>query len=190
MTVKEKGFTILEVTIAGAISSIITLGVFGILLASNRNLDIAHAKMSLGEGPREALFKMAQEIRQTAHHKIIDFGDGSNLSGDTINFRIPIPDPDASTLLDVSYGPDWAANIRYSLDRDTHQIIRTSTDLSTGAVKQTVLANNITSLAFSRASATSPIVTIQVSAQQIFPNGRRVPATPVQITTEAEARNP
>lgn len=184
------GFTIIEVTIAVAVSAVILFGAFAILLVSNRQLDLIHSKMSLQEGPREALFKMAQEIRQTAYHKIIDFGPGSSLTGSTINFRVPIPAPDASTLVDGSYSPLWAANINYALDPNTNQIIRTSTDLGTGVTRQTVLANNVTALTFSRPSTTSALITIRIDAQQVLSNGRRIPDQPIQLTTQAEARNP
>lgn len=184
----QKGFTLVEVMISVAISTIIIIGVFTILQVSNKQLEVIHAKMSLQEGPREALFKMAQEIRQTSHNEIIDFGNGNALSGNTINFRVPVPDPDESTLVDGGYQPLWAADINYSLDSDTHQIIRTSQEA--GVTKQAILANNVTALAFSRPSVNSGLVTIQISAQLILPDGRLIPDEPILLTTQAEARNP
>ena len=68
----QKGFTLVEVMIVTAISTVILFGVFGILKVSNEQLGTIHAKMSLEENSREALFKMAQEIRQTSNNKITD----------------------------------------------------------------------------------------------------------------------
>lgn len=180
----QKGFTLVEVTIAAALSTILLGGVFGILLVSNKQLQVIDAKMSLEEGPREALFKMAQEIRQTSSNQFIGFGT----SGSSIQFRVPVPAPDASTLVNNTYDPLWAAYITYSLDTNAHQILRTSVEA--GVTKQAILANNVTSLSFSRSGATSPLVTIQIGAQQTLSDGRTVPESPLQMSTQAEARNP
>ncbi len=179
-----RGFTIVEVTIAAALSTILIAGVFAILLVSNKQLQIINAKMSIEEEPREALFKMAQELRQTSSGQFIGFGT----SGTSIQFRVPVPKPDASTLVNNTYDPLWAAYITYSLNTNTHQILRTSVE--DGVTKQAILANNVTSLSFSRANSTSSLVTIQIHAQQTFSDGRKVPAQPILLTTEAETRNP
>ncbi|MFH1799693.1 MAG: prepilin-type N-terminal cleavage/methylation domain-containing protein [Candidatus Omnitrophota bacterium] len=189
MQKSQKGFTLIEVVIVTAISTIIIAGVFGILKASNEQLQTIHAKMSLQESLREALFKMAQEIRQTAHHKILNFGAGNSLSGNTINFSVPVPAPDESTLVDQNYLPLWASDINYSLNENTHQIIRTSTDTTTLATKEAVLANEITALAFSRSSILSGLITITASAQRELANGKLIPEQPIQLTMQAEARN-
>jgi prepilin-type N-terminal cleavage/methylation domain-containing protein len=183
-----EGFTLIEVMIVAAISTVILFGVFSILKVSNEQLETIHGKMSLEESSREALFKMAQEIRQTSHSQITNFGTGQSLSGNTINFRVPVPDPDELTLKDGSYAPVYAADINYSLDAETHQIIRTSQEA--GVTKQAVLANNVTSLAFSRSSAISALVTITASVQQQLADGRLIPEQPISMTMQAEARNP
>ena len=51
MRKKQEGFTLLEVIVATAISTIIVFGAFGILQVSNRQLQIIHTVMSLQEGP-------------------------------------------------------------------------------------------------------------------------------------------
>ncbi len=193
MKTMKCGFTLVEIIIATAISVIILFGTFAILQASSNQLNTIHAKMTLQEGPREALFKMAQEIRQTAYNEITDFGSGNIMAGNEINFRVPVPEPDESTLVDSSYSPLWAADIRYFLDSNTQQILRTSVILDeegNPTVKQSVLANNVTALSFSRPSAISPLVMIQISAQLTLPDGRTIPDQPIVLTTQAEARNP
>ncbi|MFA7254895.1 MAG: prepilin-type N-terminal cleavage/methylation domain-containing protein [Candidatus Omnitrophota bacterium] len=189
----QKGFTLVEVMLAAAISAIIIFGAFGILQASNRQLEVIHARMTLQEGPREALFKMAQEIRQTAWHKI-DTLATPDVTGveraSTINFVVPVPAPDAASLVDSNFTPKWASNILYKLDTTTHQILRVSTDLVTNQKKQTVLANEITSLEFSRASSQPGLITITAGAQREFADGRKIPDEPILLDVQAEARNP
>lgn len=193
MKKKSRGFTLPEVTIAAAISTIILFGIFGILQVSNRQLEMIHARMSLQEGPREALFKMAQEIRQTAWHKIDTLAtpdaDGTERANE-IRFVVPVPAPDAASLVDANFTPRWASNIRYMLDTTNRQILRISEDLTTFETKQTVLANEITSLTFSRQSATPGLITITAEAQRVLADGRRIPDEPIQLATQAEARNP
>lgn len=189
----QRGFTLSEVTIAAAISTVILFGIFGILQVSNRQLEMIHARMSLQEGPREALFKMAQEIRQTAWHKIDTLAtpdENGTERADTIRFVVPVPAPDAASLVDANFTPKWASNIRYMLDQENHRIIRISEDLTTFETKQTVLANEVTSLAFSRQSATPGLITITAEAQRELADGRRIPDEPIRIATQAEARNP
>lgn len=189
----RRGFTLVEITIAAAISTIIIFGAFTVLQVSNRQLEIIHARMSLQEGPREALFKMAQEIRQTAWHKIdtLSVADASGVeSAATINFVVPVPAPDAASLVDANYTPKWANNIQYKLDETTHQILRISEDLVTYEKKQAILANEITALEFSRKTAAPGLITITAAAQRELADGRKIPVEPLQLTAQAEARNP
>lgn len=190
----QRGFTLVEVMIAAAISTVIIFGAFGILQVSNTQLDGMHVKMSLEENSREALFKMAQEIRQTSNNKIVDnFGaeDASHVeSTNTITFIVPVPSPTAESLVDVNFDPKWANSIQYSLDEDTHQIVRTSTDLTTFATQQAILANDVTSLTFSRKTSTPELITITATVQRELANGTKIPDEPMQVTTQAEARNP
>lgn len=190
----RKGFTIIEVTIAAAVSTIIILGVFAILQVSNKHLQVIHAKMSLQEGPREALFKMAQEVRQTAWHKIDNNFGAAGADGvqrtNTLVFIVPVPAPDAASLVDANFAPKWASRIQYSLDETTHQILRTSTDLTTLVTRQGILANEVTALEFSRKTSTPELITISASVQRVLSDGQRIPTTPLLMTAQAEARNP
>jgi len=188
----RQGFTLIEVIIVTAISVIVLFGVFGILQASNKQLEIIHTKMSLEENLREAMFKMAQEIRQTTGNRIENIGGGGN-SGATIDFWIPVPDPTASALADQNFQPAFSNIIRYRrtppvLDdscKEENQLCRD--DLTTG--KHAILANDITDLHFSRPNAVSGFVTMTASAQRKLSDGRRVPEEPIQTTMQVQARN-
>ena len=197
----QKGFTVVELMLAVGISAIIICGVFGILQVSNKQLEVINARMTLQEGPREALFKMAQEIRQTSP-------DSSNLHtlstpdvngiehADTISFIVPVPSPDAASLIDANFDPKWACQIEYRLDETTHQILRVATALPTEEVpvppppKTAVLANEVMSLGFSRATSAPGLITITITAQRELADGRKIPEEPLLMVTKAEARNP
>ena len=191
MKTTEQGFTLIEVMIAAALSTIVIFGVFTILLVSNKQLDVINAKMSLQEGPREALFKMAQEIRQTGWHQINNLSapDANNIeSSSTITFNVPAND--AAALVAGDYSPQWAYSINYSLDTNKHQILRTATNVATGQSKQAILANEVTALGFSRNDSALGLITIAVTAQRLLQIGNQVRTIQTSITTQAEARNP
>ncbi len=205
----QKGFTIIEVTIAAAVSTIIIFGAFGILQVSNKQLEIIHAKMTLQEGMREALFKMAQEIRQAPQKvdgnrinltevDILTTNDTPNVipnaqgieNASTIVFQIP----DASSpAVDDNYEPKWVRTIQYRQSNPAiqgeidHQLLRIDKDPITGGKKQAILANDVTALAFSRKTVTPTLVTITLSGQKVLSDGKKIP---IQMTAQAEARNP
>ena len=108
----------------------------------------------------------------------------------TLIFIVPVPVPNAASLVDVNFDPLWADSIQYSLDEATNQILRTSTNLATNVTQQAVLADDVTALAFSRKTAAPELITITVSTQRTLSDGRNVPETPMQMTAQAEARNP
>lgn len=186
-----RGFTILEVMFAAAISTAIVFGVFALLQASNKQLQIMDAKMSLQEGPREALFKMAQEVRQTAKDKLDQNGwvaGADNVErANTLSFIVPVPAPDEASLVDSHFLPKWAGDVRYALDETTHQILRSASDGIT--TRQAVLANDVTALEFSREINNPGLITIRVETQKRLSNGRNIPETPLEMTAQAEARN-
>jgi hypothetical protein len=105
--------------------------------------------------------------------------------------KITFSVPDTSSLsVDSAYEPIWLYDVRYELDGNTHQILRISENIFTHEIKQTVLANEITALNFSRKTSAPGLITITVSAQRVLSNGQSIPETPLQMTAQAEARNP
>jgi prepilin-type N-terminal cleavage/methylation domain-containing protein len=197
----QKGFTIVEMMIAVGISAIIIAGVFGILTVSNKQLEVIHARMSLQEGPREALFKMAQEIRQTSPDSsklhTLSTPDANGIErASTIDFIVPVPAPDAASLIDTNFDPKWACQIQYRLDETTHQILRVATILPTEEVptppppKTAILANEVMSLEFSRKTSAPGLITITATTQRELADGRKIPDEPIVMITKAEARNP
>lgn len=174
----ERGFTILEVTLVTAISTIIIFGIFGIFQTGNDQAQQTQVKMTLEESTREALYKMAQEIRQTSPNRPITIGANG------ISLQFEVPDP--ASLIDASYAINWAGahTIRYARGGPGNlQLQRTDTTTN----RTSVIANDITAIQFARNGS---VITITLSAQRTLINGRLVPVTPLQMTAQAEMRNP
>lgn len=162
------------------ISSAILLGVFAILRVGSEQSQLSQTKMTLQDGAREALFKMTQEIRQSTSSRINVLANGNMLS-------LVVPDPAALVQEDYSVNWDGAHYILYSLSalNSPGQILRTDTTTN----QTSVLANDITGLLFAKDPADPNVITITVSAQRALTSGRLVPANPLQLTAQAEARN-
>ncbi len=170
------GFTIVEMMIVIALSSIITFGAFAILRVGTEQSQLSQTKMTLQDGVREALYKMVQEIRQSAPSRVT-VGAGGN----SLQFQVPDP----TSLVNGSYTVNWAGahTIQYALSNV--QLRRTDTTTN----RTSVIANDITGIQFSGNIAQPTLVTITVSAQRALTNGRQVPVAPLQMTAQAEVRN-
>jgi prepilin-type N-terminal cleavage/methylation domain-containing protein len=201
MKIAQKGFTLVEVMISIAISAIIVFGVFGVLQTSNRQLQMIHAKMTLQERLREALFKMTQEIRQAPQkvegNRILLTEDGllnvAAVNGVESASKIIFSVPNAASLVvDGSYEPLWTTGIQYrrgdpALSGESeNQLFRIATDPA-GEKKQAILASDVTSLEFSRKTSTPTLITIALTARKVLSDDREIT---VQATAQAEARNP
>ena len=178
--VSQRGFNLIEAMLAVALSSIVILGVFFIFRVGSEQSQINQSLMNLKDSSREAIYKIVQEIRQSAPDHITIENNGHS-----IHFKIPHPDH----LIGPDFDVDWdsAHTIAYALGgTNSRQIVRT--DNTTGLTS--IIANDITALQFSADSSPSRIVTIALNAQQTLPSGRAVPSTPLQITAQADVRNP
>lgn len=178
-TMREKalaGFTIAEMMIVVALSSIITFGAFAILRVGTEQSQLSQTKMTLQDGAREALYKMVQEIRQSAPSRVT-IGAGGN----SIQFQVPNP----TSLVNAAYDLNWtsAHTIQYTLSAG--QLQRTDTTTN----QTSVMANDITAIQFAGNIPQPTLVTITISAQRTLISGRQIPATPLQMTAQAEVRN-
>jgi type II secretory pathway component PulJ len=178
-TIREKaleGFTIAEMMIVVALSSIITFGAFAILRVGTEQSQLSQTKMTLQDGAREALYKMVQEIRQSAPSRVT-IGAGGN----SLQFQAPNP----TSLVNATYDLNWtsAHTIQYTLSAG--QLQRTDTTTN----QTSVMANDITAIQFAGNIPQPTLVTITISAQRTLISGRQIPATPLQMTAQAEVRN-
>ena len=121
---------------------------------------------------------MIQELRLSAPNKVTIAPDGS-----FVQFFIP----NTTTPLNADYTVNWtdADEVTYALGgTDDRQIIRTDQ-----AGKETVMANDITSLFFTGDANPPHVVTVTVNLQRQMTNERQMTATPLQLSAKAELRN-
>ncbi len=175
----EQGFTLLEVVVAVAISSVISYALFLALRMGDEQIRTTDLKMTIQDSMREGLYKMIQEIRQSAPGKV-----NIDSSGNSISFSIP--DPNNAVGDDYSANWDDAIQVSYALGGDDgNQIMRTvSNDVTTK-----VMANDVTGVTFAGNAGNPTLVTLTMNVQRTLTNGRLVPSTPLQMTGQAEVRN-
>lgn len=177
--IERKGFTVVELVIVMAVSSLIIIGLFSAFAIGNEQIQLGQTKMTLESSVKEALYKMSQEIRQSAPDQI-------TIAEGNLSIQFLVPDPAA--LAEADYTVDWgnAHTIQYAIGgMDNNQIIRTDTTTN----QTSVIANDITSLQFTGDAAQPEIVTITVSAQRTLISGHVVPVTPLELTAQAKVRN-
>lgn len=175
MELNEEGFTLVEMMIVLVATSILLIGVYGAMFSGNDQARETDIKMALQDQGREGLYKMIQEIRQSAPDRVEINGDG-----DEIVFDLP----DATDLVDESFDVNWdgASSVTYSLSGG--QLVR-EVD---GDVTD-VIANDVTGITFEGDAANPSIVTITLALQRNTIKGRSIPATPMQVAGQAEVRN-
>lgn len=175
-----QGFSLLEMMFVSSLLLVVAGVIFMTTRSGTEQNNAVETRMTLQDSAREGLYKMTQEIRQSAPEKItIDDDDES------ITFEIPDPD---DLVEDTSYALNWedAHQIRYSLGGDEgRQVMRE--DLTTGDV--TYLANDVASLSFEGDSEDPSLVTINMGLQRLTPEGRTVPEDPLEVSTQAAVRN-
>ncbi|HOW59213.1 MAG TPA: hypothetical protein PLO78_05745 [Candidatus Omnitrophota bacterium] len=176
---KHRGFTIIELVLVAFLSSFIILGSFAAFTVGNEQAQLSQTKMTLESSARDALYKMAQEIRQSAPSRITIAAGGASI-------LFAVPDP--ANLITATYGVNWAGchMIRYALGGvNNRQLIRT--DVS--ANQSSVIANDITALQFAMGVSQIRVISITLSTQRTLISGRPVPDTPLQLTAQVEVRN-
>jgi prepilin-type N-terminal cleavage/methylation domain-containing protein len=173
----QKGFTLLELLVTVAITTILSYSLYIALRAGDEQRQAMDTKMLIYDSAREGLYKMTQEIRQTASNRVT-FGAGNT----SITFDIPNP----ATPVNASYGVDWttAQQVTYAIGgANGDQIIRTVGGNST------VIAREVTALTFSGNATPPSVVTVTMSVQSSTAGGRTMTAAPVQMSAQARLRN-
>ena len=211
----QKGFTLLELMMVVGISTIISYSIFLALGASDTQTQTSSLKMNIQDSAREGLYKMAQEIRQSASSKVTITAPMAGY--EVIQFNIP----NTSTPVNTNpadgvtdYTVDWATSdlIQYARGGTScDKIIRTvcaggacpvTTCPCTGsctdtlASNQKIVATDVSSLDFDGTSQPG-IVLINMNTQRnIYSRGTRSlmvdssgTNTPLVMTAKAEMRN-
>ncbi len=176
---KRPGFTLVEVMVSTALSVIIAFTVFAVLRAGDAQSQTAQVQMILKDSAREGLYKMIQEIRQSAPDRV-SIGAGNA----TIQFNIPDP----ANAVTADFHVDWADSflIEYRLGGlNNSQILRTN--LTTNQI--TIMANDVVGVLFAGNQANPTLVTVTMNVQRRLLNGRLLPFQPLQMSAQAEIRN-
>ena len=196
----SKGFTLVELMIVVAIASIILGGMFVTVMANDVQMQSTDVKMTIQDAAREGLYRMTQEIRQSAPEQIA-------ISGDSTQIQFNVPNNTIADMTTSDYSVDWASGttVQYEIADSGEYIcnsdkciIRCETAYTAatafdrcaqGDTTFRVITNDVQELTFTGNNADPTLVTISMSVQRDILNGRSVPATPLQITGQAEIRN-
>lgn len=187
MRLNEEGFTLLEVVLAMGIGAMLLYVMCTALRLGMEQMDSAELRMNIQESAREGLYKMIQEIRLSSPSRITLAGC-TVASPPTNCTSIQFRTPDPSNPVNADYTVNWTSSqrLQYSLaGTGGRQVIRTN--LANGLT--TVLANDVTALQFTGNSTTPSVVTAVMSVQRTLKNGKLVPLTALQVTSQAEVRN-
>jgi type II secretory pathway component PulJ len=182
------GFSLLEMTMVAAISTIIFLAFFSLLQFGNVQSQTTQTMMTLQENARRGLAAIAQEIRLSAPTRVTIF-DATCVTavvpatnpGSCLQAQVPDPANPVTGTFTANWGA--AHTIRYSRN-GADQVIRT--DLTAVPQTNTVIANDVTGLTFTGSSANPNVVTLTMTSQRTMANGRAIPLT---MTSQAEVRN-
>ena len=145
----QRGFTLIELLIVAALGSLIAMAMYGVMMTGQTQFQSSRVKMELQDTSREGLYKMSQEIRQSAPSRITITGGGTG-----IQFNVPNP---AAPIDNTTFAVNWNGGhtINYSLGGlNNSQIVRSN--ITTGDA--TVIANDVTGITFTGNSASPTVV--------------------------------
>lgn len=176
---QSSGFSLMELVVAISLSTMIGMVIFMSARSGDDQINSRDIRMAIQESAREGLYKMVQEIRQSAPSRIT-IGTGGT-SGTSLTIQVPDP----ASLVNADYTLNWnsAHSIQYSLSNG--QLIRT--DQTTN--KTAVLSNDVTAVSFTGDAAQPNRVTVALDVQKQLTNGRLMPPTALRMTAQAEVRN-
>ena len=167
---KAKGFTLVETLVSLALFSMMMVLVGLVLQRSQEQAALNDAKLILQNNLREALYKMSQEIRESAPSRVTVAADGSS-----VTFQVPANISTSGTIT-------WSTPITYQIGGNGSQLIRAD-----GTGQNTVYANDVQGLTFTSNGAPLKGVVYSVTGQRVLTNGRIISLT---SNGEAELRNP
>ncbi len=173
----ERGVTLLELMIAISVSTIIAYVLFVARRTAQTQMDTTNVSMSIQTSAREGLYRMLQEIRESAASRIT-LGSG----GSSITFNVPDP----SSPVTAGYAVNWPGHqIQYARGgTNNSQVIRTNS--TTG--QTSVIANDVTGLTFTGTGGNS-VISVSMNVQRNLLNGRSIPATALVLSGQAKVRN-
>ncbi len=166
----KKGFTLLETMVVALIISVIIGALFQVLSTGRVSWSSADTQITLQQDLRRASEEIAGDLHKSGITRVSCPADGVTYTAISFN----------TSQGALSTGVvNWSSvPINYSLSGG--QIIRDE------GAESRVVANNITSLGFTRGATTPEIVTVSLTAQRSNPYGRTFNAS---LNTTALLRN-
>lgn len=168
----------MELMISMAVATVIVSTIFIAIRVSQNQMNTSDVAMAIESTGREGLYRMIQEIRESAPSRITIAADGNS-----ITFNVPNP----SSPVTSGYAVNWPGHsIQYArAGTNNTQIIRTNS--TTG--QTSVIANDVTDVTFTGDSATPSTVTVTLTLQRNLVNGRSIPVNALSLTSQAKVRN-
>ncbi len=166
-----KGFTIVEALVSTTILLILVLVGFSMLDIGKGAWFTGSQESDLSEDLNRAMLVMGKELKNTRPSQI-SLGAGSTSS--SLTFRLPQDNNSDGTNLDASGSVEWSTPIVYALN-GSRQITRTY------AGQSRILANNVSSLLFSRSATELNLLNIDVTVSKSSQIGRTLQQS-AQIT--------
>lgn len=161
-----RGFTLVEIMVTSVVLAILIVSLFLVLSIGQRSWLSADVSIQLRQEIARGIINMGQELKESSPAKI---NLTLNSSSNSITFKIPNDNNGDGSVVDASGNIEWSQNITYSLNASS-QVIRA---VSGGAT--TILANNITSLQFTRIQ--NEVIRINITASKTSNIGKLVQDT-------------
>lgn len=168
----RRGFSLVEMMMVALIGSLIIGGLYAVLIIGKSNWEINRDRIELQQNLRTAFEWMRRDLRQSGVSTItgVPANGSSNAS---ITFQVP------STV--TSGAVVWASAITYSKGGTGNaQLLRT-----VGGTSK-VIAQNVSSLSFSRTAADPSVVLVTLQVQKNTPQHG---VMTISRTAEVKARN-
>ena len=136
-----RGFTLVEILVTSVVLAVLIVSLFLVLSIGQRSWLSADVTIQLRQEIARGIINMGQELKETSPAKInLTLNNSSN----SITFKIPQDINGDGSVVDASGNIEWSSNITYALN-SANQVTR-----AVSAGSTTILANNVTSLQFSR----------------------------------------
>jgi len=157
-----KAFTLIELLFVSIIFTLLIIGVFQVMDVCRGAWFTGDASIELRQEIIKTFMRMERELKETRPAQI---SLGSGTTGASLTFKVP-QDIDADgTILDSSGNIEWSPNIVYALS-GSNQITRTASGITT------VIANDVTSLLFTRPSTPVDILQVDVTVSKATPTNK------------------
>jgi len=168
---RANGFTLIELMVSFLLFSMMILLVGDILQRGEAQTNLTDNKMVMQQALREALYRMSQEIRESAPSRISVTNNGALLT-----FQIPASVNNSGVIT-------WSSPITYQVGGNGRQLVRTDT----GSGQSRILANDVQTVVFTVSGSPVATVNYTVTAQRTLTNGRILS---LGSTGGARLRNP